>query len=401
VLREAAVLRELGCAVERVRGLVAALEPERFSGADARRAAELFGELERLAGGGKALAARQVVATGSWRGAGAHRDAASWLSSATGTTVGAARATLDSSVRVAELPATEAALRAGELSGPQVEAVTAAAALAPAAELQLLESARHDGVRGLRTACERVKAAACTDDAEGYTRVRAARSARHWVDAEGAGRIEVRGPVDVTSKMMAALRPYERRVFEAARKAGTRVHPHAAAFDALACALTTPSAQRSRIDTSHVVRVDWSALVRGHTEPGETCEIAGAGPIPVHVASRLLDDTFVKAVLVDGEDVLAVSHPGRSIPARLCTAVDEQYPVCVVEGCEVTEHLERDHNLPVERGGPTALWNLGRLCGHHHEHKHRHDLRLVGEGTRQRFVPADDPEFLRKLRKRR
>jgi hypothetical protein len=152
------MLRELRCAVEQVRRLVGALEPERFAGPDARAAAELFGELERLAGGGKALAVRQVVATGAWRGAGAHRDAAAWLSSTTGTTVGAARVTLDASTKLVELPATEAALRAGELSGAQVEAVAAAAAMAPDAEAELLESARHDGVRGLRVACDRVKA---------------------------------------------------------------------------------------------------------------------------------------------------------------------------------------------------------------------------------------------------
>src|SRR4051794_36076331 len=102
------MLTELRCAVEQVRRLVGALEPERFAGPDARAVAELFGELERLAGGGKSLVARQVVATGAWRGVGAHRDAAAWLSSATGTTVGAARATLDASTKLAELPATEA-----------------------------------------------------------------------------------------------------------------------------------------------------------------------------------------------------------------------------------------------------------------------------------------------------
>jgi hypothetical protein len=51
------------------------------------------------------------------------------------------------------------------------------------------------------------------------------------------------------------------------------------------------------------------------------CEIVGQGPIPVAIASRLLDDAFIKVLLVDGTDVLAVSHPGRTIPERLRTAV--------------------------------------------------------------------------------
>ena len=120
------------------------------------------------------------------------------------------------------------------------------------------------------------------------------------------------------------------------------------------------------------------------------CEIVGSGPIPVTVAQRLLEDSFVKAVLVDGTDVLAVSHLGRTIPAKLRTAVEELHPECDIEGCHVTRNLEIDHNQPIEDGGPTALWNLDRLCGHHHDHKHRHRLRLTGEPGRMRFVPASE-----------
>ncbi len=123
---------------------------------------------------------------------------------------------------------------------------------------------------------------------------------------------------------------------------------------------------------------------------GEVCEIVGGGPIPVSVAQRMLDDSFLKVLLVDGTDVRAVSHPGRTIPARLRSAVEERSPECDIEGCHVTRHLEIDHNLPVEEGGPTALWNLHRLCPHDHEHKHRHGLRLVGELGRMRFVAASE-----------
>ena len=39
-------------------------------------------------------------------------------------------------------------------------------------------------------------------------------------------------------------------------------------------------------------------------------------------------------------------------------------------------------------GGLTEVSNLHALCRWHHQYKHRHDLRLVGEGTDQRFIPA-------------
>ena len=89
-------------------------------------------------------------------------------------------------------------------------------------------------------------------------------------------------------------------------------------------------------------------------------------------------------------DVLAVSHLGRTIPARLRTAVEELHPECDIEGCNVTRNLEIDRNVPIEDGGPTAWWNLDRLCPHHHEHKQRHRLRLAGEPGRMRFVPAHE-----------
>ena len=70
---------------------------------------------------------------------------------------------------------------------------------------------------------------------------------------------------------------------------------------------TTLGAHRRTVTT--VVRVDDAVLQRGATLPGEVCEIVGSGPIPVTVAQRMMEDSFVKMVLVDGTDVLAVPTP--------------------------------------------------------------------------------------------
>jgi hypothetical protein len=63
-----------------------------------------------------------------------------------------------------------------------------------------------------------------------------------------------------------------------------------------------------------VVRVDHKAFRRGHTEPGEVCEVAGVGPVPVAVARRLSCDAILKALIMDGNDVRSVAHFGRMIP---------------------------------------------------------------------------------------
>jgi len=295
--------------------------------------------------------------------------------------------------RLTELPSTEAALRAGALSVAQVEAIADAAFADPDAESELLERAQHDGVRGLRKACARIKAAAWVDEDARYERIRQARSLRSWTDADGTGRIDIRGPVDATARVLSAIEPFERELFDEARADGRRERADALAFDALVALVAVPpgdaeSGGRRPRERATVVRIDHAALVRGSTLPGEVCEIVGSGPLPVSVAQRMLEDSFVKAVLVDGTDVLAVSNLGRTIPAKLRTATEEVHPECDIEGCHVTRTLEIDHNLPIEEHGPTALWNLGRLCCHHHDHKHRHRLRLVGEPGRMRFVPA-------------
>ncbi len=148
------------------------------------------------------------------------------------------------------------------------------------------------------------------------------------------------------------------------------------------------AASGRRAPATIVVRVDHRAFARGDTRPGEVCEVVGVGPVPVAVAQRLADDAIMKALITDGTDVRSISHLGRTIPARLRSALEELQPECVIAGCHVDRHLEIDHNTPVEEGGPTALWNLNRVCHHHHDEKHARDLRIVGEGTSKRLVPA-------------
>lgn len=94
------------------------------------------------------------------------------------------------------------------------------------------------------------------------------------------------------------------------------------------------------------------------------------------VARRLANDAFLKLLLTDGTDVRAVAHGGRTIPARLRTALEARDPTCVV--CDVRHGLEIDHVIPFAEGGPTTLENLARLCRHHHYLKTHRDYRLGG-----------------------
>jgi hypothetical protein len=144
------------------------------------------------------------------------------------------------------------------------------------------------------------------------------------------------------------------------------------------------------------VTVDHAALLRGHSLPGETCEIPGVGPIPVSVARMLAGDAFVSVLVTDGADVQAVATAGRTIPARMKRALIERDPTCVVPGCGNRRNLEFDHVVPLCAGGPTCLANLCRLCGWHHLLKSHHGWRLSGEPGEWVWepprVPATDLE---------
>ncbi len=384
----------LDALLREARALVAGLDVHGLSGPAAREMVEGFAELERLGAAGKLLATGQLVASGAGPGDDSFRDVESWLASVAGTTVGAARAATKAATRVLAQPVVESAIRTGALSETQAELVAHAAAADEDAAARLVELADHAGVKGLRSECHRVVAAATSRESETAAAefVHLQRSLRHTTRADGSGVITINGPSDRTAAVMAALEPFERARFADNRRSGNLDHPDAVAFDALVDLATSsashgPDAARGTrpLATLHL-HVSYDAFERGHTHPGEVCEIEGAGPIPVSTARRLASDAVVKALVTDGTDVTRVVHLGRSIPVALRTAIETRDRVCVVEGCEVDRHLEIDHNVPYAVGGAASLENLGRVCSHHHGLKTRRDLRRLGPPGRQRLV---------------
>ena len=397
---EARVLAQLEHLVDRARDLVADFDPDLLTGPDARVAVESFVELERLAAAGKLLAVGRLDQTGAWVGDGTFRDLAAWLAAIAGTSVGAARGATDTARRLRALPKSSDALRGGALSPVQADAIAAAASADPAAEADLLETAKTAGVRGLKTECDRVTAAAAsrTAELENYERIRTNRSLRHRRLADGTGSIEIRGPLDRTAQIMAALEPHERALFTENRTNGRAEHPDAVAFDALVrlCEQAVRTATGPEPKTGSrplamiIIHMTKTAYERGWTEPGERCEIEGIGPVPVAVARRMASDAIFKHLVIHGVDVTRVSHYGRTISAHLRTAVAIKAPVCTMEGCEISHHLEIDHNIPVAAGGLTELENLDGLCHHDHDHKTRHDLRRIGPPGHQHFITATE-----------
>ena len=210
-------------------GVVGGLDPSGVAVFDAPGLWEAFDRLERLAVSGKMLLARRVEDACVWRRAG-FRSAAEQLASSAGISVTAAKAMLATSRQLVELPATEHALREGRLSAAKVEVVVAAAVVVPDAEAGLLETAMGSSLAETREACLRARA---VDRDAAYGRIRRDRSAREYMDGEGAWNFWARGTVDAGAEFRTVFEPLVDEQFQAARAEGRSEPRDAYAFDAL------------------------------------------------------------------------------------------------------------------------------------------------------------------------
>jgi hypothetical protein len=186
-----------------------------------------------------------------------------------------------------------AAAATGDLSAPQLAALTDAATADPAAAPRLLGLAARASLGELRDECRRTAAAADHDLEARHARIHAARSLRTWTDPDGTANLHLRDNPERIAEITTALTPDHDTLFRAARAAGRRERPDTLAADALltllrrAAAATstqpaTPGApattRRPRSAAKVLVRVDFDTLLRGYPVGDEVCEVAGSDP---------------------------------------------------------------------------------------------------------------------------
>ena len=387
--RRAARDRTVEIALGELRAVVGRLDPSSLSGPQAVQLLDVFDEFGRVAAAGRALVAARAAETNQWRGT--DRSAAEWLAKRTGTTTGEARKSLETVERAKHLPKTDEALRRGALSLDQAAAVSDGAAADPAAEDELLAAATRESVRELRARAERVKAAALPDDRARHEAIRRRRSAKEYVGDDGAWNLHLRGTKDEGASFMTHARSFIDSEFKKARKEGRREPIEAYAFDGI-MAMGTAAAFGTRAPSKSpykaILRADLAAIRRGSTQPGEVCEIAGYGPVPVGVAREILGEAFLAVVLTDGHDVLNVTHLGRAPTAYQQTALEWAQPECEVLGCATHIRLERDHRVDWAKTRHTRLDELDRLCHFHHSLKTVLGWQLEpGRGKRRMLSP--------------
>ena len=380
------MLDQVRSAVSALEAAARDLEPRCLDSGGAAELLDAAAKGKKVCAAIETLAAGRVAETGAWKGGGRYRTAAHYVADATGETVGAATRTLETARRVEELPATEAAFRAGALSEVQAAEITGAASADPEAEAPLLEAAVSSTVKGLRDRCREVRAGAQVDDEAWARRLHTTRRASEWTDPEGAYNMNARMSSEAGARFSAAWRAETDRIFREARREGRREPRQAYMADALVALATDGPCKPVEVKGIF----DAAAIRRGYAEPGERCELDGVGPVPVTTARALLDDASITLMLKDGEQITTVSSPKRTIPAKVRRVLEASFPVCGVKGCDAGRGLQIDHVIDLAKGGETCLQNLWRICPHHHFLKTYCGWVVVGQLGDWNLVPPPD-----------
>ena len=218
-----------------LRRAVADLDSDTLAGPDAAALVDRFVRIERLAASAKSLCASRVEASGAWKTDG-DRSAAGWLARRSGTQVTKAADELATGRRINNGPSeVRDAYRDGQLSAPAASAIATAAEASPDSAGVLLQRAGRDSLHELKDACRAVHAASNGSALaeERMRRLHQARYLRRWIDVDGAGRIDARLAPAAYARFNAAMRPFEKEIFDEARGQGRRERPEAYSADAL------------------------------------------------------------------------------------------------------------------------------------------------------------------------
>jgi hypothetical protein len=328
-------------------------------------------------------------------------------------------------------------MKQGDLSADQAGAVSDAATADPTAEDELLDAARNGTNKDLKDEAARRKAAV-TDDAARERRIHRERSVRRSIDRDGAFNLHLRGPAADGARIEALLRPFEEQAFRTGRRDGVRDSFDNRSYDAMVAALglggpvtpptvapkepagstepgvstgsgeattagadePSPGAVPPKVPGGNnvkvIVTVDHTALLRGHTVAGETCHIAGVGPISVEAVRDILrNDPFLAVVVKKGRDVVNVAHHGRGLNAAQRTAIEATGVRCRNITCNRTVGIEIDHRVPYGTDPITALDNADPLCTPDHILKTHHGHELEAGTGRRRLLPPHHPDHPR------
>ena len=368
------------------------LDPSGLTAAEARERLAAFVAIGKLADAG-VVALAHTVAGFHPTGVGA---ATRELAASAGVSQAEAERIEATSKVLPDLPVVRQALASGSLSRTQVAVVAEAAASSPGSEAPLLATAGARDLMGLRRHAERVLAEG-GNAKRNRERAHANRGLRTWTK-NGEWHCHLNGPTHLGAEIALALQPFWDQALRDASKQD-REPFGAYGFDAMvamarAAATGSTDVKVKKRRWQGVVRVDATAIARGHAVEGETVEIAGVGPIDVETATALLGEATVYAMVKRGRDVASIATVTRWCPPTLRLALAEKGDFeCGNRDCSNTAFIELDHEDDIAWSFETSYRNGNCLCSRCHDLKTLHSYQITHhpDGTITLEPPDPDP----------
>jgi hypothetical protein len=321
---------------------------------------------------------------------------ADWLRHHCRMSSAAAGSSLCTGMRIIQLPASEAALQAGEIGFPHLallaatERAVSACGDAPGFdEAALLQRAREHSVSRFRYDCAHAREAA---DAAGFLADHL--TAVEWRSLELIAceqGVLVRGRLDAVgaATVRTALEPLAKRAGGADQRPRARrmadawieLSKHGLDSDVLPAI----AGQRPQLQVT-------ATLATLRASPGAPAgELSYAGPIPRETVQRLACDAEVSRVVFGPGSVVLDAGRARRVPsAAMRRALVARDQGCVWPGCDRPPVWTEAHHLRhwSRDGGTTELANLVCICHRHHEKVHEEGFRLVrSEDGRMLVLP--------------
>lgn len=364
---------------------LASLDPADLDGEDA---AELLVELRRVTAKLAAVEARLVAAVDRdrpWAEAG-YRSTANWLAASDNTSMADAHATVRLARRLRSMPATAAALVAGDITRAHAERLATLAGPDTAEEFARSEEMLVGQARSMRwadftKACTYWLRHARPDGPDPDAADHAHRHVTIHEGLRGTGLLEGELTPVAKATVGAELARIEAELFAADWAAAQAVHGDATTTAHLA---RTPRQRRHDALVEMATRSATApadgkrprplvSVLVGAEAFAKVCELADGTVISPGTVASLADEMVVERIVMDGPSRVLDIGRARSFVGAARRAVEIVDRRCTLgPACDVpAERCEIDHVWRYADGGPTRPDNGRAACPFHHRLRER------------------------------
>ena len=343
------------------------LQAELLSADAAKELLAAYARAEKLASFGKTVLARRV-------------EDATEVARATGTSVGKAKATVETGKTLGESNDVRGAFQAGDISLDQATEIAKAEQARPGAASELLQVASDESFQVLRDKARKVVLEA--EQTRGLAeRQHEARNARSYSDHLGMINLHLVLEPHIGTPIVNRAEAEAARLYRRAKKEGRTEPFERCLADAYAGLLDGASATTRSRRPELVVLVSHEIVTRGWDEvrDGEVCKIPGVGPVSPATAKKIASDAFLTGLFYDGTDLRHTRRWTRSTSVEVLLALElgdpPDFDGVKCTDCGKRSRTENDHLEPHCSGGPASCDNLEPRCWSCHRAKTEKDRR--------------------------